>query len=219
MKMMKTMRVVCCVLLMVSGVAGAIGIPLNGDPIANLSGTQYVNENGLSMLVDYAVYDAQAWVTRGGADPDPWVQDPYIYAYQIFNISNSTVNVKIFSVGIAQEVTCGDIGVGTYDGITRTQYGPLYGPFGVQTSEQKFSDGSATWQFDNRPIEPGMHSVVLLFTSKFGPGNSSSGGGEVTISGDNEGISISGIATPVPEPLTLALLGIGGAALLRRRSH
>ena len=206
---MKTMRKIgflCCVLLIGASAASAIPIGLDTDPLAmaGQQGLTHVSTSG-SFICDltYAVYDLQA-ITYNGFDPS-WGQDKYLYAYQVFNLGNSTVNMSVFSVLVPQGVIADNI---AYDG-SKGQ------TLGIPSSNQQFAGGSAVWRFDNHAIVPGKNSVVLLFTSNFGPGTSTASFEGDQITGEVK----ASVVSPVPEPVTLALLGIGAITMFRKRSR
>jgi hypothetical protein len=197
---MKKIGFLCCVLL-VSAVA-ANATPISDDLSAFSAGFVTDTSGGVHYRVDYAVYDLTVAYT--GFDPS-WGTAKWLYAYQVSNLQDSTEAMNVFSVAIPQGVVADNIAYDWTKGLT----------LGIPSMSQQFVGDSAVWQFAaNHTIAPTKNSVVLIFTSDLGPGE-----GSGTIVSDGGSLNISNIATPVPEPLTLALLGIGGAALLRRRSH
>jgi hypothetical protein len=152
--------------------------------------------------VDYAVYDLAA-ITYNGFDPS-WGTAKWLYAYQVSNLQDSTEAMSVFSVVIPQGAVADNIAYDGTKGIT----------LGIPSMSQQFVGNSAVWQFAaNHTIAPTKNSVVLIFTSDLGPGD-----GSGAIVSDGGSLTISNITTPVPEPATLALLGIGAMTLFRKRA-
>lgn len=196
---MKKFGFLWCVLLIGAGAANAT--PISDDLSAFSAGFVTDTSGGLHYRVDYAVYDLTA--PYSGFDPS-WGTAKWLYAYQVSNLQDSTEAMNVFSVALPQGAVADNIAYDWTKGLT----------LGIPSSSQQFVGDLAKWQFGNHPIAPTKNSVVLIFTSDLGPGD-----GSGTIVSDGGNVTISNIVSPVPEPATLALLGIGGAAMLRRRSH
>lgn len=159
----------------------------------------------LAGQVDYAVYDV---VDYPGSAPSG---GQYIYAYQIFNSSSSDVGVKSLSVCILEGADVGNINWDDYeapDGIAPFLEYFSPDPQAAQSADFLF------WPYLNGLVESGGHSVNLLFSSDGGPIV-----GFGLIEGGGVGGMIEGLPTPVPEPTTLVLLGIGGLITLTRKKR
>jgi hypothetical protein len=208
---MKMMLVVgfLCGLFAVSGLANAANIPLDSDPIALadysglISVSQRQGSHRYSFDIAYAVYDTAVYSANGRFDPSGG-QDKYIYAYQFFSSINSNTDTKTFTIAIPDGVTVANI---TYD----TTVGV---PSGIMPHLENILPNSAIWKFDNDPISPGEHSVVLLFTSSFAPAFN----GAASDSGNGHAINGVSVVAPssVPEPATIAILALG-SVLLRKK--
>lgn len=161
--------------------------------------------------IDFAVYDTEnlvlpkeiAWVgeleTELGEMPGQ-----YIYAYQVFNdYGASDMEVSYFAVY-------------ALDNDPIDVYEASIGSFADPGSGVEPTDGSlesnlkVIWEFDNGLIYKGDHSWFLVFCSDYSP-----------VEGDYKIKAPEDKGTPpvpeVPEPMTIAMLGIGGAVILRRR--
>jgi hypothetical protein len=221
MKVMLKLSFLSCCLLPMFCLSSAYAIPpmagtaLYADPfrMEEYSGFAYVGKtegtNTLHCEIDYAVFDLRhEEKPYNGVDPSRG-QDRYLYAYQIFSTS-SNIDLRRFAVDIPQGVTANHIAYDWDKGILG----------GIPSSQQRFVEGSAVWQFGdpgNPPITAATNSLVLIFTSKFAPGQSEA---EFTAIGIDGYVGAS-VSAPVltPEPATLALLGIGAATVLRKRSR
>ena len=160
----------------------------------------------LSGQIEYAVYDN--W-------PGSWPEgEHYYYAYHITSSLLSDVAIDSFSLSIFGDVDVGGIGHDGYgvdeDGIEET-----YAYFSPDSGAPQ----SAIYIFMPESmglglIEPGEESLNLLFTSPYAPTT-----GYGVIEGGSMGTMVSGLATPLPEPATVLLLGLGGALVTMMRNR
>jgi hypothetical protein len=185
---------------------------LSSDPLAMAAwrGTQtfYAADDvyTLNVTVDYAVYAPGQY-----PGTDPSVGADYVYAYEIFNTLNpASVEVIMLTVGLAP-------GSGArYAGATSGPPGQLGGTSpGGTVPPWRIGATSARWYFSFNTVDYGEDSFTLRFTSPYGPR-------WMTGSVDDGGLSADvPLPSPMPEPATMALLGIGSAmmvAVRRRRA-
>ena len=194
--------------LLLAGSALATPIASDLNAIPAWQGTQRFQayDAGLGATIDvdveYAVYQAGDYEDSG---TDPSGGTEYVYAYQIFNDLAGDVLVSSFSVGLDSAADPDDIGSDAGSGTAG----------GTAPSASAFSGSpptSAVWYFFNDTIDPpGEYSEVLIFTSPNGPQWAPA---TVMDSGLSD---IQNLPSPIPEPATLALMGLGGAFALIRR--
>jgi hypothetical protein len=172
------------VLLMVVLVFGQSGI-------AALVGSTNFHTGALNGHVNYAVYEPGEYDVS---------IDLCVYAYQVFNDSNSTVAINYFSVGLSPDVP-------VYDAMYHSSPGGIAPSMSLALSE------SVLYVFQGSNIKAGKWSASLLFTSDRPPEM-----GIGVVPGGVAGSVDVEVPSPVPEPATLALL-IGGALLAFRRKR
>jgi hypothetical protein len=164
-------------------------------------GSVFYSDDGLYGRIDFAVYDTHDSVNRneyeqiGITAPG---EGQYIYAYQIFNdLVFSVESVAYFAVLAIEESVISGIGA---------QEDP---EAGTAPSEGYFDtdQSKAVWEFDGGEgyILAGEHSWFLVFSS-----DQDWVKGDFEIRGPEDYV-------PVPEPATIALLGLAGTGVLMRR--
>lgn len=159
----------------------------------------------LTGQIEYAVYDV---VDYPGNAPSG---GQYIYAYQITNSQLSDVPVESFSVAILQDAHVGNINWDDYE--VNTGVKPSLEYFSP-TPEQAKNARFLFLPHLNGLVEKGDDSVILLFSS-----NSLPKKGWALIEGAAIGAVTDALPTPVPEPLTISLLGIGALLTLIRKGR
>jgi hypothetical protein len=132
--------------------------------------------------------------------------DKYVYAYQISNI-DSEVGLSFFSVGIFD-------GANAFD----ADYEPLMGVVNPDLWAVVDSPAQSVDGLFSSPIYsdgPLTTSTVLWFVSDYEPTS-----GKGTLFGTASGMpehATGDLLTPIPEPATIALLGICGLLTLIRK--
>jgi len=162
----------------------------------------------LTVDVEYAVYAPGDFTKSFGAGSDPSGGTQYVYAYEAFNINvpPNPRSLAILTVGLQQGAQAQSI-----------QYLPvIYGNFGLLPVNSSFGGtppNAARWDYTGlgTTIPVGQNSQILLFTSPYNPTLLTS-----SVSGGGLGAS-NILPSPIPEPASWALLGIGSAMLLYRR--
>jgi hypothetical protein len=168
-------------------------------------GRVYFNESqervgeGVAGWIDFAVYDTEfstEHVDNGIVKQEGW--DRYIYAYQIEQFDNSILDITEFSV-------LDKWGDPLDESLINNTGAQDDGDGGIEPLPSD-TQGVWTWSFEDGSgyIAQGEHSWLLVFTSK-----------ENVDTGTFE-IKSSGIPAPVPEPTTIAILGLGSVMLTVR---
>ncbi|MEX0613317.1 MAG: PEP-CTERM sorting domain-containing protein [Pirellulales bacterium] len=165
-------------------------------------GTVAFDNGNLQGNLDYAVFPAAAFTAAFGND-DYTPGDTYVYTYQIINSSDpgtDSISADV-TAPVAPANTIGtfevDPGMGEIDASTAVFVGP-----------------TANWVF-NPEIPLGENSYGLAYSSP----NLPTAGAALIVDGGNS--VLLEIPVPgIPEPASVALLGIGGSVmlLLRRRN-
>lgn len=202
MERMRVIEAILGVLVFLSMLPCASAVTLDVDPDAmpGWKGTLEFYNSELELLteMDYAVFEPGDF---SGADPSSGTE--YVYAYQLFQCSTSKLSAA--SVGVLED-----------SGAANPDTDPAYGVLGgvVPTAPTPvLTTNSFYTSFLTPQLSADDHSVVLLFTSPYGPM-------ETDASVINSGMSsqVYGAPTPIPEPASLSLLlALTGLAALRRR--
>ncbi len=197
--------------------SSAFGVgPLDGDvnAIPGFTGSQAfsVTNNGdlLEVDVDYAVFAPGDYPGAGVAGTDPSGGGDYVYAYQAYVSTTGNVGMSQLSLGLLDD----DFVNPQPDPLNVAFYDTLHETTGGDVPSNSFLMSASVlvwWRFTTSEVSPGDHSVVVLITSDFGPTfepASVTGGG---MSAQET------LPSPLPEPTTVALMGLGAVVMLRRR--
>jgi hypothetical protein len=201
-KMMNGRRTIAllAVVLGVACVANAIVAPILGPVTTSTSFSGTAGRN-INVSVTSSVWNYSDYLSL-----NPSMQiatGKYIYEYVVTNLATSNVSISMFQVPIAGPTLIN--GIATVAGVA----GSLNAvPYIVDQD----SLPSATYLFMPTALGVNKTSYKLIYSSD----------GEWTVSTATvAGGSITGDLTqwtPVPEPITALMLGVGGLALLRRKS-
>jgi hypothetical protein len=169
------------VVLLVFAQSGIAALWEDPNAIMGMKGSAPFSVGPATGYVDYAVYA-----------PGKYAEDYFIYAYQVFNES-PLAGIDYFSINRSPDVL---VPYALFDPDKDWAV-----PGGCIPTLSLVLQESVlfVFQFDN--ISPNEHSRTLLFASDSGP---SMGMGLV---GGSPGVV--GVPTPIPEPCTMALLGLG----------
>ncbi len=158
----------------------------------------------LKILVEFTVYDTENLLKTGEQQLADTLNlsGRYIYAYQIWNHpSESTEEITAFQLLYAE--TNLKIPASAFDPFNDTRSADD-GQSGV-ASTPEISTNQGAWTFAPGDLMPGVHSWFLVFSSDFAPVK---GAFEVTPKEAD---------LPVPEPGTIALLGVASSFILANR--
>ena len=167
-------------------------------------GYVFYYEDGLAGRIDFAVYDTEH-PEYGDEYLDNGIEMPgdgqYIYAYQIFN------DYPISEEAVAYFALLDING----DSIDIDSIGSQEDPeAGIEPGEEYFDGGESkvVWEFNGSDgyIIVGEHSWFLVFSSD-----------QDWVKGDYEIRGPAEVPVPMPEPATIALLGLGSITILMKR--
>lgn len=189
----------CLVTALITSLASATwGASLATDTSALVKGSvAFTGQPKWSGYVDYAVYAPGVY---SGNHVDKSTN--YIYAYQVFNNAASTAALSSFTVGLLENAGAANP---TYDAST----GISGGKASLASSLIGTPPASVFWMLDS--VAASEYSTVLLFSSPYSYTFDSA-----TVADGGQGVTQS-LPTPVPEPATLALIAMGGLAVMHRR--
>jgi len=163
-----------------------------------------VSDNGgiIAGHVEFAVYDTQQQTLAGYSR-----SERYVYAYQVFSYSSSTVSLNNFSLlGGSFSSAMLDSG-DSLGGATTT---------GISPAGSGVADGGSTaiWSFTDGTLIKGENSWFLVFYS-----NSDWVAGDYSVKStyDDDLPVNDPDDLPVPEPTTLALLAVGAVLSVKRK--
>lgn len=165
---------------------------------AQISGTVVFSTAKWDTDVDYAVY-APSQYPGDHADKDTH----YIYAYQLFNDTESDVTMSSLSIGLAS-------GAGAANAWYDDTYGVSGGDIPYVSWLLPLGDPNSTSVVWHGSWIPGNYSTVLLFSS---PYTYTFDSATVMNGGDGDTQSL---PSPLPEPATMILLCGGAVPILLR---
>jgi hypothetical protein len=161
-------------------------------------GTVYDGLLNVSAYIEYAVYERDGGDEISSFGLDAVGTGAYIYAYQIFTDPSTGYDaIESFVVpGTTVIDTSGLDGIGTLDDGT-----------GDSIDGTPVNDGSTiAWTFEAGTLVDGKQSWFLVFSSDASP---IAGDYELTITEENPFPTPGGGDDSVPEPATIALIGLG----------
>lgn len=189
------MKLAQMVLIGIGCASVAVAGPLATDvsAISGFAGTAAFSSGGGDLVVDvdYAVYAPGDYPST-----DPSSGSDYVYAYQAF-VATGSEDLYTFSVGLIDSLFVNTTG----DDAT---YGAAAG---IGPDLISVTPGSVVYELEVLADE---NSTVLLFTSDFAPTMQPAS----VLSGGFQ--DQQAVPSPLPEPSTVALLGVAGLGLLRR---
>lgn len=179
------------------------------DAVDSATGSQLTSSGGLNVTVEYAVLEVDDFnddFSGLGYTPTP---GQLVYAYQVIN-NDPPSTVDVTTQIILPADPAGNIG--------------SFNIGDVAPGASTFIGTQATWFFFSA-ITPGQTSYGLAFSSPNAPVLDFSGSLTVGVGGASvvAAVHVPGddlyVPAPIPEPSTVAMLGLGGLALvgLRRR--
>ncbi len=185
----------------------AMAVPLATDPAAMpaFRGSQNFSTSSGSLSlqgrVEYAVYAPGAY---SGSLVIPTGQ--YAYAYQVFSNAASNVNTDIFLVGLQPAASVVYTASDIAHGVTG----------GIKPGADFILSQSVMYLFNTIAVTPNTHSQVMIFTSPQSPIM-----GFAAVVAGYMAATVPSVPTPnpIPEPATMAVLGIGSGILIALRKQ
>ncbi len=183
--------------------AGPAGGAWTGSDVFN-NGLPF--PNNLIGNIDFSVFEVADFDTAfPGSGYVPGAGDGLVYAYQLENQGNFFVSAQI--VGISNIANA-------IDNFPSGAVAPVEVAPGVSIFD---TGGNAVWLFSAQNIQTGENSTILVYSSPNVPELGTGLG--ITVDGGTVGITTvpTPSSTAIPEPGTVALLGIGMIGLMTRR--
>ena len=182
----------------------------DGDTNAEITGTTGLFST--SVTFGSTVYDFKGYVDYAVYAPGNYsgnlpigTEDGYVYAYQIFNSSESDVSVGQFTIGLGPTIVADNTSSDDSIGLTTG---------GIDADVSNIAAQSAVYLFFAQGITAGNHSNALIFTSP----NSYDMGGAYIAGGITGGTFVSLPTPTVPEPVTAVLFASGACLVLRKKN-
>lgn len=156
--------------------------------------------------VDFAVYDTLGGNEFINAGYDAPGAGRYIYAYQVFNSNFSESSLAEFAIQSPDSMGVDVDSISAQDG----------GTGGIEPTDAYFNPEltEGVWKFEDDVsggiIMAGDHSWILVLSSDM---DWVKGDYQVKVAPSNDDVPV----PEIPEPATIALLGIGSAVLLKNR--
>jgi hypothetical protein len=208
----------CSLIMLAVGTAAGDILPES----SYYSGTSYYNGTTDGIVLEFSVYDRD---TLAGEDEMEFssnieMEGQYIYAYQIYNGNGSNVDISEFSIfGIGNDPDYAVDDESQISTMEDTFNDPGQEATGVDAYNYGLSanHSQVAWYFagGSGVIGVGDHSYYLIIVSDhdmtFGTYNFTGIQDDVVAVPDGEGEQVE----TIPEPCTIALLGIGGLILRR----
>ncbi len=177
------------------------------------NGYKTYKQDGFDVVLYFNVYDVLAYPTQFNwqGDVEMPASDRYIYAYEVVNTSNSSIDISFFSIlGFDGELINQELMHSTCSQEDGFGAGIAPDPQVSDDDEQ----GSWAWSAEGGYLTVNSRSWILMFTSAWAPTVGSfkiepPGETEPPVPGDED----------IPEPGTIALFGLAYGLCVKRRTR
>ena len=185
--------------------------------VDNWQGYSLYNQGGFNLHIDFAVYDTEMLDDGDEYDlvtalvEDKGLTGRYIYVYQVLQPTNGS---DAEDVGYFDLLRDGETFNGTDVDSIADDFGFISDDWEVGEEPAENINIPVGWRWDaSNPLSAGEHSWFLAYSSNFAP---VIGSYEIKPP-DSRGVPVDGDSPDVPEPITLVLLGSGGAMIFANR--